>query len=365
MSREKFIFRRKAFLLLTIGIFFLSGCGQNDDPSTQTADNNVNQEIDTNAAETQDKDEDKENNEPSGDLLKPLEVPVNTQAGEVYCPNEEGIDLLRALHTCKSDGVNIYLAYNEPDLYVMPIGTDEHSPANIDNPAGLNVCNVSVDTYGRVHLLMADQDYDEWYIWRLDENYRTDKTIDISAYCETKRPPLWFLIDKDGTYFLQWPIERNGIIVDSEGMLKHKFTPESLGIRWIYEAAAGKDGQIYLIYGSTGEEKREIGELDVESCSIKEEESSLSFPGSENFTAMAGGTDTNLLLFSPYSGVWAYDNEQGMMENRVPLSDIDFDTVAEFWPLTFLSDGRLLLAGKPVNANHPEEAVLKYVPAGK
>lgn len=224
--------------------------------------------------------------------------------------SEDGIDLSRAVHRCVSDGKNIYLAHGGPDLYVMPIGTDGHSPANIDNPDEMDICNIALDTYGRIHLLMAGQDNEKWFICRLDENCHVDKTIDISAYFETKHMPLWFLIDKDGTYYFKWAISRNGIVVDSEGVLKHRFT---------------------------------------------------------------GGTDTNLLLLSPYSGVWAYDYENGIMENRVPLSEIGFDPNTEFYPLTFLPDGRLILLGKTVN-NNPIDGVgdenfkdwlLKYIPAGK
>ncbi len=357
MSRKPFIFKRKAFIAMFIGIFILSGCGQI-------------RETNTKFVETGDKAKDGENNEPSENLTKPLEIPINSKAEDIHYYSEDDIDLSRSVHRCVSDEKNIYLVYNEPDLYVMPIGTDEHSPANIDNPERMDVCNIARDTYGRIHLLMADRDNEEWLIWRLDESYQVNKTIDISAYFETKHMPLWFLIDKDGNYYFQWVLDRNGIIVDSEGVLKHKFTPESLGISGIYEAAVGKDGQIYLVY--TNSDVKEIGKLDVEKCLIENENPALYFTDKEIFNAMYSGTDTNLLLFSPTSGVWAYDNENGIMENRVPLSDIDIGFDAEFWSLTLLPDGRLLLLGDTVN--DPEDDVddesinhllLKYIPVGK
>ena len=71
--------------------------------------------------------------------------------------------------------------------------------------------------------------------------------------------------------------------------------------------------------------------------------------------------------------MWAYDYDNGSMENRVPLSEIGFDPNTEFYPLTFLPDGRLILLGKTVN-NNPIDGVgdenfkdwlLKYIPAGK
>lgn len=364
MCRKRFIFGR-VFILLLIGIFVLSGCRQSDNPLAEIVDTDFTEteeekKTDSNFMITQDSSKDEENNELSEALPKPLEVPVNTQAEEIQYTMEDDIEPLRALHRCIADGENIYLVYGEPDLYIMRIGADEHNRANIDNPEGLDVCNVAMDTYGRIHLLMADPNGDEWVIWRLDEDYQIEKEMDITAYFETKQVPLWFLIDKDGIYYLQWVMNRDGIILDSEGKLKQRFTLESLGTRWTYEAAVGKDGQIYFVY-SDGDEKLEIGMFDAENYSINKEDSSLYFPtGSDIFSAMSSGTDTNLLLYSPYSGVWACDTETGVLENRVPLADIGFSRDTEFWPLTFLPDGRLLLLGK--NGN---EEYLKYLPVGK
>lgn len=359
MYRKKLIISKNLFILWLINIYLLSGCGQNDRPLPQVTDN-------PNIAQEESKSETTENNDSSEDLQSPLEVPVNTRPEDVYYHNEDNIDLLRAVHRCVSDGENIYLAFYEPDLYVMSISANKYSQANIDNPEEMKVCNVAVDTYGRIHLLMADQNNGEWSIWRLDKDYQIDRTINVSAHFETTQPPFWFLIDENGTYYFQWLMDRNGIIIDSEGILKHKLTLESLGIRWIYEAAVGKDGRIYFVYGTNQDKKREVGRLDVESGSIKSEYPALYFPSNETFAEMSGGTDTNLLLYSPISGVWAYDSEQGIMENRVPLSDIGFDIGTEFWPLTFLPDGRLLLLGQAESDNQTDNVnlLLKYIPAG-
>lgn len=357
---------KKAFILLFAGIFVLSGCGQSDIPSVENVASRTGEEINTGYAESGgisgtggiEEDENSENNESAEALPQPLEVPVNTRAEEIHYHSGDDIHLGSAMRRCRSDGDNIYLVYGGLDLYVMPISADEHSRADIDNPEGLDVCNITMDIYGRIHLLMS-RGGEEWFIWRLDEDYQIEKVTDVSAYFETPRVPVCFLIDKDGTYCFLWSIDRDGIIVDSEGELKHRFNPKSLEIRWIYEAAAGKDGRIYLVY-SDGDDKLKIGELDVESGAVKKEASALCFPGSENFTSMSGGTDTNLLLFSPYSGIWAYDHENGVMENRVPLSEIGFDNCPEFYPLGFLADGRLLLMGWSDN-----DYYLKYIPAGK
>ena len=369
MYWKKVIYKRCVFLSLLSIIFLLFGCGQSDNPLTLISDSDVNEEVEEMESidtKIEDKTDTDGTNKTSEGLPESLAVLVNTQAEDVYYLCKDGIDPLRAIHRCISDGENIFLAYNEPDIFIMPIGANEHSPVNIENREGLNVCNVAIDASGRTHLLMTGQNYDEWYIWRLDENYQIDKVIDISTYCETKYIPIWFLIDKDGTYYFQWPKDRNGIIVDSEGVIKHKITPESLGLSWIYEAAVGKDGQIYLVYSKEGD-KLKLGELDVETGSIKNENAMISFPDNEVFTAMSAGTDTNLLLFSPYSGVWACDNEKDVFENRMKLSDIHFGNDMEYWPLTFLPDGRILLMGRKVNADFTEDATLlmKHIPVGR
>ncbi len=360
----KNIFSRKnAFLTLFIGIFILSGCGQNDKgksesstPIPEVVNHPVNEEAGTEFSDAK-------------------FTEAENRAEDIPYYSEDGIDLLRALHRCVSDGTNVYLVHGEPDLYIMPIGTDEHSPANINNPEKMTLCNIALDANGKIHLLVAGQDNETWFIWQLDENYQVDKSMDISAYFEEKHMPLWFLIDKDGTYYLQWAIDRNGIIVDSHGILQHKFTPKSLGIRWIYEAAIGKDGQFYILY-SNSDDNFEIGKLDTKKCLLENEGPTLCFSGNETFNAMSCGTDTNLLLFSPYSGVWAYDNENEIIENRVPLSELGFESNAELYPLTFLPDGRLILLEKTANGKNDNQInnivdensknwLIKYIPAGK
>lgn len=357
MCRKKNIFQRKALAILLIGIFVLSGCGQSAGDPDEAGDNGVNEKTDVNFTEHGDTAGTDENNEQSEGLTTLPEVPVNTKAEDIDFRMEDGIYIQRAEHRCCSDGENIYLAYGAQDLYVMPVGADEHRRMNIDNPDGLYVCNVAIDAYGKLHLLMASPDLDRWFIWCLDKDCQMEKEMDITAYVETKYVPIWFLVDKDGTYYIQWMIERNGILVGGNGELKHSFTLETLGVRWTYEAALGKDGLIYIVYGEW-DEKLKIDEFDVENCSIKKEDSSLGFPRGEAFSAMSGGTDTNLLLFSHNSGIWAYDNEKEIMENRVPLSDIDFGSNPELRPLIFLPDGRLIL----FNGN---DTHIKYIPAGR
>lgn len=130
-------------------------------------------------------------------------------------------------------------------------------------------------------------------------------------------------------------------------------------VRWTYEAALGEDGLIYIVYGEW-DEKLNIDEFDVENCSIKKEDASIWFPRGSTFAAMSCGTDTDFLLFSRDTGIWAYDNEKGILENRVPLADIGFGSNVECCPLTFLLDECLFLEGEDGNGIR-----IKYIPAGR
>lgn len=362
---NKFFYERCVFGVLIVSMLLLSGCGQSNNLSNIPSISYVEEE---NKAESGEIGEvqSEEINKVLEEGLEPIEIPVNYHAQEVNYISEDGIDPLRAIHRCVSGGENVFLAYNETDIYVMALGAGKHSPAEVQNPDAMNVCNVTVDTYGRAHLLMAGNNYEKWYIWQLDEEYQVDKVIDISEYFETKQIPIWFLIDKDGYYYFQWPYDRSGIIVDSEGVMKHKLTTQSLEVGWIYEAAVGKDGKIYVAF-CMEDDKIRIGRLDVENGSIDKENVSDPFPERETFSLMAAGTDTNLLLFSPNSGIWACDIEKGIFENRVEISDMDFGKDMEYWPLTFLVDGRMLALGRTVSSDSAEvkDFIMKYIPAGR
>lgn len=372
MCMKSFFFKKKTLILLLIGLITLSSCGRNGDFSSQTA---AGEEINTESSEIENKvetenDTETEEGEAAGSAQSQptwLEVPVSSKKEDILYNIEDGINIFLSEHRCQSDGENLYLVCGlaeAPDLYVIPIGTDEHFRANIDKPEGMVICHIAIDIHGKTHLIVAGDNFEEWYIWRLDENKQVEEVIDISDYFEIEQAPLWFLVDKEGDYYLQWVFSgdrmRDGVIVDSEGVLKHRFTLELLDIGWMYEAAVGKDGLIYVIYRDRGDDKVRIGEFDMESGSIIKEDSPLYFSRDEIFNGMFRGTDTNILLFSKYSGVWAYDQEQGILENRTPLSEIGLARSAEFYPLTFLPDGRLVLLQRGKDGIH-----IKYIPGGK
>jgi len=378
MYVQNVILKKKTFISLLIGICLLCACGQ-------SVDGNVDGDIFAEEAAVNHlekgnpipiKTGDGKINDigdPSMDSPKPFDIPVNTTAEEFHYHAVGNADPLSGTPGTKSDGKNIYLL-TDHSFYEMPIGTDETRPLDIEVPAGMEVYNFALDGHGRIHLLIAQRDMGEYYIWRLDGGYQAEKTIAISDYYTDSAydRPRWFLVLDDGTYYIQWPLEQDGIIVSSEGALKHSFTLESLGIGWVKQVTVGRDGHIHIAHG-IWEEKVEIVMLDTDSGSVINENPDLLFPYDEIFFAMSGGTDTNLLLYSIYSGAWAFDAERGVMENRVSLADIrsGFSREAEFWPRIFLPDGRLFLVGASADDNADNAAadnaplLIKYIPVGK
>lgn len=374
MMKKDFLLKKIASIAILVVALSLSACGEREKSVIETGAEQEKTQIndtvlETAVSEATVAEESTDYNELSEERASWLAVPVNTEEKEVLFHSKDGIHPARAIHRCQSDDENVYLAYGEPDLYVMTLGADEHQKVKLDNPERLDVCSVALDVYGTVYLLMGSDDDEEWYIWQLDKDYQVIKMFDISGYFEKKQMPNWFLIDKDGNFYLQWLFERDGILVDREGNLKNRFTLESLEIGWTYEAAVGKDGAIYLVY-EVEKKNFEVGRLNTESCSIENGVSMPELRDSSTFSEMSAGTDTNLLLYSPMTGAWAIDIDSGVIENRVPVSDIDFGKNIDFWPLTFLADGRLLLAGAGsqggvAEGNDTEICTLQYIPVGR
>lgn len=363
---------RKAYIsIICFGWLFctllFSGCGKTINNSPEV----VEKEVSTQRKEARESEETataavpEEEKESQTEAQMKEQIAVNTNREETVFLCEDGIDLGRAVHRCVSDGENLYLAYSEKDLYVLPLGETQHKPAGLVNPEGLMVCSVTRDMEGYLHLLMSSSEFDRWYIWQLNDALQVEKEVDITACFDTKQIPLWFMVDKNGNYYLQWMMNRNGAIVREDGTLLHRTTTDSLGVSWIYEAAVGMDGSVYLVYSLDGESK-EIGTLDTVRGCLGEGSTYLSIPGSDTLSAMAAGTDTDILLFGPYCGAWAYDSEKGTFEQRVKLSEIGYGEGVEYRPLNFLADGRLLTVGSAMESDEAvEELLLKYIPAGR
>ena len=362
MKLKKIIKHKKHLVLgLLLSTLLLTGCVKttNDPLEVPAKTPSVKQESNQETEEIMPSQSAAGENEFITEAPKRVNIPVNTNREEVAYLCEDGIDLNRAAHRCASDGENVYLAYTESDLYVLPLEEKQHKPAGLVNSEGMKVCNVTTDMEGKVHLLMATPDFEQWFIWQLDDALQVEKEVDITACFNTKQIPLWFMVDKNGDYYLQWMMNRNGAIVSEDGTLLHQTTLDSLGVSWIYEAAVGRDGSIYLLYSFDGESK-ELGSLDTVKGCLGEDSISLNIPGSDTLSAMAAGTDTEILLFGPYCGVWAYNSEKGTIEQRVKLSEIGYEEGVEYRPLNFLADGRLLTVGGTA-----EEQILKYIPAGR
>ena len=359
--------KKHLVLGILLSTLLLTGCAKttNDPLEVPAKKQSVEQE---NNQETEELVPSQSTKETQGSQTEPAEestASVNTTREEVSYCCEDGIDLSRAEHRCASDGANLYLAYTETDLYVLAAGETKHKPVGLKNPAELLVCNVTIDTEGKIHLLMATPELDKWYIWQLDEGFQLENELSITSYFDKNRIPLWFMVDKDGYYYMQWIEDRWGLILDEDGTLIHETTSASLGANWIYEAAVGKDGFIYVVYGWKGNTKK-IGTLDPKLGSLRQDGIILKIPETDTFSAMAAGTDTEILLYGPYCGVWSYDSQKRIFEQRIKPEDIGYSGDMDFRPLGFQADGRFVTVGGAMESNaRIRDLLLKYIPAGR
>ena len=204
MKLKKIIKHKKHLVLgLLLSTLLLTGCVKttNDPLEVPAKTPNVKQENNQETEEivpSQSADGEKDS---ITEASESVNIPVNTNREEVAYLCEDGIDLNRAAHRCASDGENVYLAYTESDLYVLPFGEKQHKSAGLVNSEGMKVCNVTTDMEGKIHLLMATPDFDKWFIWQLDDALQVEKEVDITACFETKQIPLWFMVDKNGDYY--------------------------------------------------------------------------------------------------------------------------------------------------------------------
>ena len=354
---------KKICLAVLLGMFCICACTFNEEsgdfPGPVKSDDNISGEADvpiTNTTNDENGMQVAENVENS----QYLDVPLNTKAEEISY-----VDDTIFVSPFISDGKDLFLrldsyAYmGKAGFYTMPVSSEGGERVELDFPEGADIGNLAIDTYGRVHLLITDRDNEKHVVWRLDDKLQIEKHIDISGYSNESRKPSYFMIDKDDTFYVYWGLNEELLVVDSEGAFESRFTPESLGIKHIQSIGIGKDGHLYIAYENDG--RVNIGKLGAGRDQIVNANPDISFPNDENITMISRGTDTDMLIYGTYGGVWACDIENGSIENRVPISDIGFGADADFYR-SFLPDGRLLINTYDHDTN---QVFFKYIPVGR
>lgn len=281
---------------------------------------------------------------------KLIEIQVNREEKEInYVCNEQEVSLRK----CVTNGENIYLLqaadYTEkPSLYEMKIGEEKTKKLDIQMPENLEICNLTVDIDGNLHLLLntyedKTKEQSDWQIWVLDNEYNVVKQLDVSAAFEGKTyQPNGFYIDKLDCYYIQgrWDMVPS-MVLDSQGVLCNILDSEALGIESVQSVGRGKDGKIYLVYG--GDRAGTIGVLDGTAGSMEKEYEQILPENDTYFLEIEAGTDTDLLLFSATSGLWAYNMQDNNLSHRVEMEEkvVPINTVILYRRI--LQDGRLLI----------------------
>lgn len=361
-----------ASVITLISIFLLSGCGQDVNSTNSEANSPVESVVEHIVEEAVfSPPSDKTENPESVEVVPaPLVIPVNRNAEDIYLS-----DHIYFVPPCVSDGENLYfrkdalLGDEKPGLYVMPVGGDEIRLADIDIPVGMDIAELAIDAYGNLHLLIQNRSDEILFIRQYNADLQVEKEIDIAEYTDEFRKPNHFLVNRDGTYYIHWKYQNTGLIVDNVGKLLHKFSAESLGLGWVTAAGVGSDDEFYLVH-DTDDMKPKIARFDIDSLTVEIDKLSLELPEEELFTLISVGIDTELLLYSETSGVWVYDIDTGILENRIPLSVNSWGYYSQFYNLAFLPDGRLLLATTVLKNNEPgdenfESWLFKYIPTDK
>ena len=357
----------KIVIICTSLLFLFCGCSAKID---------VNEELEQTIVDAEQKNVNKsENNivetdEDNVEIAKLAEV--NTQAQVVEYDGE-----IHFANICISDGENLILyqssEYGEAGFYKMKVGQSEVERIELDIPEYLDVTKMTTDMYGNIYLLLtgnteflSEENTAKHEIWILNDKFEVSSILDISDSTEgEKLMPYQFLVDQNGSYFIQWGYGSfKGIFLDKQGKLIAKINNTVLEIDELQTAGLGQDGSVYMCYRK--DEHIYISRLNMESGKLENQEQNTLFDQDELVLSIGAGTDTQLLIYSTNSGIWAYDQEENYLENRVAMneSDTPFDTYILI--RKFLPDGRLLLIENITNTNGElGKRILKYIPAGK
>ena len=78
-----------------------------------------------------------------------------------------------------------------------------------------------------------------------------------------------------------------------------------------------------------------------------------------NMYCIMSGTDSELLIYDPRTGVYTYNIESNVIENRIYIENLPISG-EEVGGYGFLGDGRLCIYGI-----QEEKFIFYYIPAGK
>lgn len=213
-------------------------------------------------------------------------------------------------------------------------------------PDGMRVIRMTVDYLGKCHILLMSVEkviieneeldqitYEESFIWTIDKEGNIEKILNVSEiFAEERSRPFCFTTDNAGNYYFE--NKKDIIKVDSKGNVDMRLS--STGE--IEAIGCGRSGDIYCIY---------FNEEGIDTLDILKEDGlagygiTLPYIG-PRYSSIAAGTDTELLIFNIEGGVYTYERDENVVEQRISENNmpVSGENAASHG---FLGDGRLCL----------------------
>lgn len=234
---------------------------------------------------------------------------------------------------------------------------------SVEMPEDMRVFSMTVDAAGNGYMLWISLDkitmngmeldavnFERSYITRVNPGGEVESMTDVSeVFAREQHCPSCIAVDGEGNYYLE--NKKEILKLYENGSLAARIACEGD----VEAVGNGKSGAIYCIYRmENGEEI--IGRVEEEAvvpCGA-------ALPASNgSYSAIAAGTDTELLLFHKGAGVYACDAEGDFLEHRITGAELPVSG-QDIAGYGFLSDGRLVLLSQ-----EDGETVFHYIPAGK
>ncbi len=234
---------------------------------------------------------------------------------------------------------------------------------SIEIPSDMRIINMYVDNQNKCYTkwistektIVDDQEFDiptdeKTWLVVVNSTGEIEKKLDISELMPAEAARSYNLcVDLQGNYYMDH--ENEIIKINSTGTQMERITCEGS----VAEIGCGKSGVIYCSYYNAN---NEIILGRIEEQTVVDVEAVLENPNINMYCIMSG-TDSELLIYDPRTGVYTYNIESNVIENRIYIENLPISG-EEVGGYGFLGDGRLCIYGI-----QEEKFIFYYIPAGK
>ena len=350
------------FLLIFTMMVSLLGCatdsweGQSTNEALTESNNDTKSMSDTGSLETIPT----ENESVDTEAVSLPDVEASDKSATIYFAGEA---FRKSIFSAGSNMLYIYGIRTDGEYFLgcMQMEEDIFQEFTVEMDEGMRAFNITVDAQGRCHILWMSVEkyeagnqtadritYEKSCITIVDNKGTLEKEIDVTdLFSSGYRRPFCFVVDREGNYYFEQEseiiqIKKNGTlgtIIGCDGSI------QGIGL--------GKSGAVYCTYQREDGE-RGLGKLEENTFFSYE----LQLPQSDaSYAGIYAGNDSELLLFSKETGVFACDGEY--IENRVSEAELPIKG-ADITGYGMLSDGRICILEQT-----DECTVFYYIPSVK